>query len=123
MDTIYTNKEFDCKLSGLIVYDGTVFGVTDKRKIWAGVDLKTGETKFTSRDLKPGSFILADNKFYLFSDVGEVALATPSKSGLNIVNKFFIPVVNVKSAFGHPVIYNVILFVRYNSNLWLYKIK
>lgn len=123
MDTIYTNKEFDCKLSGLIVYDGTVFGVTDKRKIWAGVDLKTGETKFTSRDLKPGSFILADNKFYLFSDVGEVALAIPSKSGLNIVSKFIVPAESIKMAFAHPVIYNDILFVRYNSNLWLYKIK
>jgi len=123
MDTIYTNKEFDCKLSGLIVYDGTVFGVTDKRKIWAGVDIKTGETKFTSRDLKPGSFILADNKFYLFSDVGEVALAIPSKSGLNIVSKFIIPAENVKMAFAHPVIYNDILYIRYNNNLWLYKIK
>ncbi len=123
LDTIYTNKEFDCKLSGLIVYDGTVFGVTDKRKIWAGVDIKTGETKFTSRDLKPGSLILADNKFYLFSDVGEVALAIPSKSGLNIVSKFIIPAENVKMAFAHPVIHNDILYIRHNNNLWLYKIK
>lgn len=84
MDTIYTNKDFDCKLSGLIVYDGIVFGVTDKRKIWAGIDIKTGETKFTSRDLKPGSFVLADDKFYMFSDVGEVALATPSKTVLTL---------------------------------------
>jgi len=123
LDTIYTNKEFDCKISGLLVYDGTVFGVPDKRKIWAGVDIKTGETKFTSRDLKPGSFILADNKFYIFSDVGEVALAIPSKNGFNIVSKFNIPAENVKMAFAHPVIHNDILYIRYSNNLWLYKIK
>lgn len=123
MDTIYTNKDFDCKLSGLIVYDGIVFGVTDKRKIWAGIDIKTGETKFTSRDLKPGSFVLADDKFYMFSDVGEVALATPSKNGFNIVSKFNIPAENVKMAFAHPVIHNGILYIRYSNNLWLYKIK
>jgi len=123
LDTIYTNKDFDCKISGLIVYDGTVFGVPDKRKIWAGVDINTGETKFTSRDLKPGSLILADNKFYMFSDVGEVALATPSKNGFNIVSKFNIPAENVKMAFTHPVIHNDILYIRYSNNLWLYKIK
>jgi len=123
LDTIYTNKDFDCKISGLIVYNGTVFGVTDKRKIWAGIDINSGETKFTSRDLKPGSFILADNKFYIFSDVGEVALAIPSKNGFNIVSKFNIPAENVKMAFAHPVIHNDILYIRYNSNMWLYKIK
>lgn len=123
LDTIYTNKDFDCKLSGIIVYDGTAFGVSDRRKLWIGIDLISGKTLFTSRDLKPGSFILADNKFYLFSDVGEVALAIPSKSGLNIVSKFIIPAENVKMAFAHPVIYNDILYLRYNNNLWLYKIK
>jgi len=97
--------------------------VTDKRKIWAGIDIKTGETKFTSRDLKPGSFVLADDKFYMFSDVGEVALATPSKNGFNIVSKFNIPAENVKMAFAHPVIHNGILYIRYSNNLWLYKIK
>jgi len=80
MDTIYTNKDFDCKLSGIILYNGTAFGVSDKKKHWVGMDVKSGETLFTTRDLKPGSFIMADNKFYLFSDVGEVALAVPSKN-------------------------------------------
>ncbi|MFC2090656.1 hypothetical protein ACFLT1_07730 [Bacteroidota bacterium] len=56
-----------------------------------GVDYDTGETVFTSRDFKPGSFILADNKFYMYSDAGEVALAHPSKKGFEIVSSFHIP--------------------------------
>lgn len=123
LDTIYTNNDFDCKLSGMIVYEGTVFGVSDKRKQWVGVDLNSGETLFTSRDLKPGSFILDDNKFYMFSDVGEVALAVPSKNGFEIVSWFQVPSENVQMAFAHPVIFNGILYIRYNNNLWLYKIK
>ena len=122
LDTIYSNKDLDCKISGMIVYKGTVFGVSDNRKQWVGVDLKSGETLFTSRDLKPGSFILADNKFYMFSDVGEVALAIPSANSFEIVSRFNIPAENVKMAFAHPVVYNGILYIRYGDNLWLYKI-
>lgn len=123
LDTIYTNTDLDCKISGMIEYEGTVFGVSDKRKQWVGVDFNTGETLFTSRDLKPGSFILADNKFYMFSDMGEVAMAVPSKSGFNIVSRFQIPAENVVMAFAHPVIYKDILYIRYNNDMWLYKIK
>lgn len=123
LDTIYSNKDLDCKLSGMIVYKGTIFGTSDSRKRWVGVDFNSGKTIFTSRDLKPGSFILADNKFYLYSDVGEVALANPSKTGFNIVSHFQIPAGKVTLAFAHPVIYNGILYIRYNNDLWLYKVK
>jgi len=123
LDTIYTNSEFDCKLSGLHVIDGTVFGVSDKRKQWMGMDINSGKTLFNTREIKPGSFILADNKFYMFSDVGEVALSVPSKTEFKIVSQFQIPIGNVTLAFAHPVISNGILYIRYNNNMWLYKIK
>lgn len=123
LDTIYTNIDFDCKLSGMHVYDGTVYGVSDKRKQWMGMDINSGKTLFNTREIKSGSFILADNKFYMFSDVGEVALSVPSKTEFKIVSKFQIPIGNVTLAFAHPVIYKGILYIRYNNNMWLYKIK
>lgn len=123
LDTIYTNKDLDCKLSGMIIFDGTVFGTSDQRKQWDGVDFETGKTLFTSRALKPGSLIQADNKFYLYSDIGEVALAIPSKNGFEIISKFQIPVGKAVYAFSHPVIHKGILFIRYNNDLWLYKVK
>jgi outer membrane protein assembly factor BamB len=123
LDTIYTNKDLDCKLSGMILYDGTVFGTGDQKKLWVGVDFETGKTLFTSRIIKPGSLIQADNKFYLYSDVGEVALAKPSKNGFAIISRFTIPCGKAIYAFSHPVIFNGLLFIRYNNDLWLYKIK
>lgn len=123
MDTLYSNMDLDAKISGMILYDGTVFGTSDKRKLWTGIDFKSGETVFTSRDLKPGSFILADNKFYMYSDAGEVALATPSKSGFSIVSRFQIPAGRASLAFAHPVMHDGILYIRYQDHLWLYKVK
>jgi len=123
MDTIYSNLDFDCKLSGMILYDGTVFGTSDNKKQWVGVDFETGKTLFTSRVLKPGSLILADNKFFLYSDVGELALAQPSKNGFEIISRSTIPTGKAVMAFSHPVIHDGVLFIRYNNDLWLYKVR
>lgn len=123
LDTIYSNSDLDCKVSGMILYDGTVFGAADRKKQWVGIDFETGETRYQSRDLKPGSFLQADNKFFIFTDMGEVALVNPHKDGFNIISRFFIPVQPASTAFTHPVLYRGILYIRYLGDIWLYKVK
>lgn len=122
LDTVWVNRDMDCKLSGLIVVDGTVFGTSDRKKQWVGINLTSGETVFTSRDLKPGSFLLADNKFYIFTETGEVALGIPSANGFNVKSRFKIPVQPVQYGFAHPVLFNGVLYIRYKDTLWLYKV-
>lgn len=122
MDTIYSNTDLDCKLSGLIPYQGTVFGTSDKKKRWVGMDLESGQTVFTSRELKPGSFLLADDKFYIFTENGEVALSSVSKEGFIVVSRFKVPVQPAQLAFAHPVLHKGILYIRYREHLWLYDV-
>ncbi len=122
MDTIYFNADLDCRLSGLIPFQGTIFGTSDKKKQWHGVDLESGETLFTSRELKPGSFLLADNKFFIFTETGEVALAIPEKVGFSVVSRFTIPVQPAQLAFAHPVMYQGVLYIRYREHLWLFDV-
>lgn len=123
LDTIYSNTDLDPRIGGMILYEGIVFGASDNKKQWVGVDFESGETVFASRDMKGGSLILADNKFYLYSDIGEVALALPSKTGFDIVSRFQIPAGKASYTFAHPVIHDGILFIRYNNDLWLYEVK
>ncbi len=122
MDTVYFNPDLDCRLSGLIPYRGTIYGTSDRKKHWVGVDLESGQTLFTSREVKPGSFLLADNKFFIFTETGEVALAIPGEEGFTVVSRFSIPVQPAQLAFAHPVLYQGILYIRYRENLWLYKV-
>ncbi|MDX2432753.1 MAG: PQQ-binding-like beta-propeller repeat protein [Bacteroides sp.] len=122
MDTIYSTTDLDCKLSGLIPYQGTIFGTSDKKKHWIGVDLESGETLFTSRELKPGSFLLADDKFFIFTETGEVALAVPGKEGFSVISRFHIPVQPAQLAFAHPVLHRGILYIRYREHLWLFNV-
>ena len=123
LDTIYYNDDLDTKVSGMILYDGTVFGAADRKKQWVGIDFETGETVFMSRKLKPGSFFLADDKFFIFTDMGELALAKPRKDGFDIISRFKIPVQPASFAFAHPVLYKGHMYVRYLDNLWIYKVK
>jgi len=123
LDLIYENIDLDCKVSGMILYDGTLFGAADRKKQWVGIDFDTGETRYQSRDLKPGSFLLADNKFFIFTDMGEVALVNPHKDGFDIVSRFPIPVQPASTAFTHPVLYKGTLYIRYLGDIWLYNVK
>ena len=122
MDTLYYNRDLDSRLSGLISFEGTVFGTSDRKKQWVGVDLETGQTLFTSRELKPCSFLLADNKFFIFTETGEVALALPGKEGFSVVSRFHIPVQPAPLAFAVPVLHNGILYIRYREHLWIYDV-
>lgn len=122
LDTIYSNPDLDCKLSGLIPFQGTVFGTSDKKKQWVGVDLESGQTVFTSREIKPGSFLLADHKFFIFTETGEVALAIPEKDRFSVVSRFHIPVQPAQQAFAHPVMHKGILYIRYREHLWLFDV-
>ena len=122
MDTIFTNPDLDTRLSGLIASHGIAYGTSDRKKQWVGVDLNSGETVFTSREIKPGSFLEADNKFYIFTETGEVVLAVPGEDGFTVASKFTIPVQPASYAFAHPVLYKGILHIRYNDNLWLYNV-
>ena len=123
LDTIYRNDEFDPRMSGIIKYDGVVYGFTQSRKMWMGIDYNSGETLFKNRDLGRGCLILADDKFYLYSDMGEVALGLPAKTEIQLISQFQIPAGKATFAFAYPVIYDGKLYIRYNNNLWAYKIR
>lgn len=122
LDTLYFNRDLDCRLSGLILSGDLVYGTSDRKKQWVAVNFETGQTVFQSRELKPGSFLMADEKFYIFTETGEVALAKPDREGFAVISRFKIPAKTVQYAFAHPVLYEGILYIRYRDQLWLYDV-
>jgi outer membrane protein assembly factor BamB len=123
LDTLWQNKDFDCKMSGIIEHKGQTYGTADRKKQWMSISWESGETLFTSREIKPGSFVMADEKFYLYSEIGEVALAEPIDSGFVIKHAFKVPKENMTMAFAHPVIFEAELYLRFDNYLWVYDIK
>lgn len=122
LDTLWQTDKFDSKMSGTIMLDSLVYGTTDKGKKWAAINAYTGDVVFETRDLKPGSFVFADNKFFIFTDTGELALAKPHSAGFDVISRFPSPNYPTKLAFAHPVIYKGDLFIRVDDNIWRYNV-
>ncbi|WP_159517224.1 outer membrane protein assembly factor BamB family protein [Sunxiuqinia indica] len=122
LDTLWQNVDFDSKMSGIQVVDGLIYGTADRKKHWAVVDWETGEEVFTTREIKPGSLIMADSKFYIFTENAEVGLAKPKADGLDIISRFQTPAYPAVHGYAHPVIYKGDLFIRFNNDIWRYTI-
>ncbi len=123
LDTLWQNTAFDSKLSGIQVVDGLIYGTADNKKHWAVLRWDTGEQLFSTRDIKPGALVMADGKFYIFTDDAEVVLATPHSEGFDIVSRFKTPAHPARHAYSHPVIYKGDLLVRFNNDIWRYRIR
>lgn len=122
LDTLWQNLNFDSKLSGIQVVDGLIYGTADRKKHWAALQWSDGQQIFTTREIKPGSFVMADGKFFIFTEDGQIALAKPTNEGFDIISRFNSPAYPANYAFAHPVIYKGDLFIRFNNNIWRYKI-
>ena len=123
LDTLYYTPEFDCKMSGLMKVGDLIYGTSDKKKQWTAIKWETGEIVYSSRDIQPGSLIMADGKFYIYSETGELALAKPTDKGFDIISRFSTTPEPVKLAFAHPVIYDGHIYVRFNDVVRKYNIK
>ncbi|HKJ43236.1 MAG TPA: PQQ-binding-like beta-propeller repeat protein [Sunxiuqinia sp.] len=122
LDTLWQNLNFDSKLSGIQVVNGLIYGTADNKKHWATLHWIDGQQIFTTRKIKPGSFVMADGKFYIFTENGQIALARPTDEGLDIISRFNSPAYPAVYAFAHPVIYKGDIFIRFNNDIWRYKI-
>ncbi|WP_339734431.1 PQQ-binding-like beta-propeller repeat protein [uncultured Sunxiuqinia sp.] len=122
LDTLWQNTDFDSKLSGIQVVDGLIHGTADQKKHWAALRWIDGEEVFTTREIKPGAFVMADGKFFIFTETGEIALAKPTPEGFELISRFESPEFPTVHAYSHPVIYMGDLFVRFSNSVWRYKI-
>ncbi|WP_321286311.1 PQQ-binding-like beta-propeller repeat protein [uncultured Sunxiuqinia sp.] len=122
LDTLWKNADFDSKMTGIHVIDGLIYGTSDRKKHWVVLDWETGKEVFKPREIKSGSLITADSKFYIFTESAEVVLARPTIDGLDVVSRFQTPVYPAMHGYAHPVIYMGDLFIRFNNDIWRYKI-
>jgi outer membrane protein assembly factor BamB len=52
-----------------------------------GIDLATGQILWSDRTFARSTFLYADNKLLILDEDGQIGLATPSRSGLNVLAK------------------------------------
>ena len=69
------NSSLDCKIGGIVLVDGYIYGAGDNNAKWICVDWKTGETIYESSAITKGAVIAAEGKLYGYSEKGDLVLA------------------------------------------------
>ena len=111
----------DSRMGGAVYIDGYIYSSGDRFREWFCIDYKTGEMKWSSRDVAKGVVIAADGMLILYSERGELALAEASPEGFNLKGKTRVTLGSAQH-WSHPVIHNGILYLRHGSALIAYKI-
>jgi len=78
---------------------------------------------YRTKELAMGSAIWADSRFYLLSQVGDMALAEPTDEGFEFAGRFRLVEKRVNDAWAHPVLLDGRLYLRYHDKLRCHDVK
>ena len=62
-----------------VLHEGVLYGFSGS--IFSALDIETGALFWRDRSIRKGALIFADNRLYVFSERGDVALVEPSRTG------------------------------------------
>ena len=95
-----------------ILLDGVLYGFSGS--ILSALDIETGALFWRDRAIGKGSLAWADERLYIFSERGEVALVEPSREGYRERGRFAFPEADRsrRNTWSHPVVANGRLFLR-----------
>ena len=116
------SNNVDNQMGGAVKVGNYVFASGHANVGWHCIDWRTGEIKYSSRELANGTVIYADGMLYIFTDTGVVALVRPNPERFEIVSRFNVPH-GTNEPWAHLVIHNGVLYVRHGNALLAYKIK
>ncbi len=65
---VWRNDSLDNKMGEVILHNGTIYGSGDFNKKWYALDWQTGKQLHSSKMLKIGNIIFADNMLYCYDE-------------------------------------------------------
>ena len=105
-----------------VLHEGVLYGFSGS--IFSALDIETGALFWRDRAIRKGSLTFADNRLYVFSERGDVALVEPSRAGYQERGWFEFPDADRsgENTWSHPVVANGLLFLRDQEVLLAYDV-
>ncbi|MCX6239115.1 MAG: PQQ-like beta-propeller repeat protein, partial [Bacteroidia bacterium] len=117
---IWRNRTATNAMGGYVKINNQLFTTTNKKKLIC-IDTNTGSV-LDSLSSNKGSLIYADNRFYCYSETGDVKLIKFENKKLAEISKFRLDK-GTREHFSHPVIANGTMYIRHGKALMAYDIK
>lgn len=118
---VWENTSLDNKMGGVILQDGRIYGSGDANKKWFCLDWETGEELYSSKMLRVGNIIYADDLLYCYGTGGKVGIVDPKTNDYALLSSFKVPYGH-KQHWAHLVIHNKVLYVRHGHSIMAYDI-
>lgn len=106
-----------------VLHDGVLYGFSGS--IFSALDIETGALFWRDRSIRKGSLTFADNRLYVFSERGDVALVEPSRAGYEQRGRFELRQRDRsgENTWSHPVVANGLLYLRDQDVLVAYNVR
>lgn len=118
---VWENKDIENGYAGIVKQGAYALGYNESTHQFVCLDWKTGNAVWKER-IAQAVPILADGMMYLYTSTGEMLLAQPDATKLNIISRQKITL-GEEQHWAHPVIYNGVLYVRHGYSLMAFQIK
>ena len=121
---IYSGKQLLNHHGGMILLDGYVYGLDDKKGLTC-LELKSGKIAWQERSVGKGSTVYADGHFVVRSEnagKGEIALVEATPRGYTEKGRFRISGDSKYRKWAHPVIAGGRMYIRDQDILYCYKV-
>jgi hypothetical protein len=123
VEEVWDTKLDTCH-GGVVLREDALYGSWYRAgKGWACLDANTGAVRFESNALAKGSVLYADNRLYVLSEEGEMALLRPTRSAFEFEGRFRMVPERKSDVWTHPVIQDGRLYLRYDHTLSCYDIR
>ena len=125
------NAMLDNKQGGLILDRGRIYGYAEsgnRTAPWMCIDFKSGKNIFRSTPVrssykyKNGCLTFADGMFYLYSDDGQMVLASASDKGFAVTGSLRIKEPGKRPTWAHPVVAGGRLYIRSGDKISVYNV-
>jgi outer membrane protein assembly factor BamB len=119
---VYHTNELKSHHGEMVIVDGLIFGSNDPG-VFTCLELATGKLKWRSREPGKGSVTFADNRLYIRTEGGTMALVEASGQAYKELGRFDEPHRSSSSAWPHPVVASGRLFLRDQDRLLCYDVR
>ena len=105
-----------------VLHEGVLYGFSGS--VFSAVDIETGALFWRDRSIRKGSLTFADNRLYVFSERGDVALVEPSRARYQQRGRFELRQRDRsgENTWSHPVVANGLLYLRDQDVLVAYDV-
>ncbi|MDP1797345.1 MAG: PQQ-binding-like beta-propeller repeat protein [Planctomycetaceae bacterium] len=117
----YATKQMKNHHGGMVLKDGYLYGFDEQ--VLTCLDLRSGKPAWQNRSIGKGSLVMADDKLFLRSESGPLALAAATPKGYQELGRFEQPQRANHPAWAHPVVAGGKLYIRDWDKLLVFDVK